>query len=156
MADEIPETESPDPSDAPSADDRDAAAAVKPKRARRRWKWPLILLAVFVGLPAVAFALWSWVALSWTYSEGDRAGYVQKFSHKGWICKTWEGELSMVNIPGAAQERWMFSVRSDSIAEVIKQHMGNRVSLTYEEKRGLPTSCFGETNHFVTGVRRVP
>ena len=115
----------------------------------------LIILLTFVAVPGLLFAAWTWIALSWTYSDGDRAGYVQKFSHKGWICKTWEGELSMVNIPGAAQERWVFSVRNDSVATIIKQQMGNRVSLTYEEKRGIPTACFGETNYFVTGVRQV-
>lgn len=122
----------------------------------RRWKkWALITLAVIIILPIAGFAVWSWVALSYSYSDGDRAGYVQKFSRKGWICKTWEGELAQVNIPGAAQERWLFSVRNDSIAGIISNSMGQQVSLHYEEKRGIPTSCFGETNYFVTGVRPI-
>ncbi|MEX2154791.1 MAG: hypothetical protein WD825_15725 [Gemmatimonadaceae bacterium] len=129
--------------------------APPPKR-RRRWKWPLILLGVFIMVPAVLFALWVWIALSWSYSEGRRAGYVQKFSQKGWMCKTWEGELSMVNIPGAMQERWLFTVRDDSVANEIQDLMGKQVSLEYEEHPGVPTSCFGETNYFVTGVRKVP
>jgi hypothetical protein len=153
MADELPESQEAEEAETAVASE---PATKTPGRGRRRWKWPLILLGIFVVLPATVFAIWTWIALSWTYSEGDRAGYVQKFSHKGWICKTWEGELSMVNIPGAAQERWVFSVRDDSIAEVIKQHMGNKVSLAYEEKRGIPSDCFGETQHFVVGVRRVP
>lgn len=150
MAEEAPDTQA--TSNPPEGD----VAASPPPRRARRWKWPAILLAIFVAVPVAVFGIWSWIALSWTYSEGDRAGYVQKFSHKGWVCKTWEGELSMVNVPGAAQERWVFSVRDDSIAKQITSLMGNRVSLTYEEKRGIPTSCFGETNYFVTGVRRVP
>jgi hypothetical protein len=145
MTDDVPDTQE-HPSEAEVID-------APPKR--RRWKWPLIILGALVLLPATVFALWSWIALTYTYSRGDRAGYVQKFSEKGWVCKTWEGELSMVNIPGAAQERWMFSVRDDSVARVILDEMGNRVSLTYEEHRGIPTSCFGETQYFVTGVRRV-
>jgi hypothetical protein len=108
-----------------------------------------------VVVPALIFAIWTWSALTFSYSQGDRAGYVQKFSHKGWLCKTWEGELSMVNIPGAAQERWQFTVRRDSIARVITDLMGSRVSLAYEEHRGLPTSCFGETEYFVIGVKRL-
>lgn len=147
MADEELESPTPpaDPAPGPSSPAR-----------RRRWKWPLVLLAIFVLLPVAVLGIWSAFALTYSYSEGDRAGYVQKFSRKGWICKTWEGELSMVNVPGQAQERWFFSVRNDSIAEVIRKAMGKRVTLQYEEKRGIPTSCFGETNYFITGVRDVP
>jgi hypothetical protein len=152
MTDEAPESQ--EPASEPVLD-FETAAETPPPRRRRRWKWPLILLGVFVVLPALLFAIWTWSALTFSYSQGDRAGYVQKFSHKGWLCKTWEGELSMVNIPGAAQERWEFTVRNDSIAQVITDLMGSRVSLQYEEKRGVPTSCFGETQYYVTGVRRV-
>ncbi len=146
MADEVPDT-----TESPVADE-----PVAPPRKRRWWKWVLGLVAIVVVVPALLLAAWSWIALTYTYSNGERAGYVQKFSDKGWVCKTWEGELSMVNIPGAAQERWNFSVRDDSIAKVIRETMGNKVALTYEEHRGLPTSCFGETQYFVSGVRRVP
>ena len=59
----------------------------------------------------------------------------------------------MVNIPGAMQEKWDFSVRDDSIARVITSSMGQRVSLTYDQHEGVPTSCFGETQYFVDGVR---
>ena len=123
---------------------------------KRSWKkWVIIYLAMLVLVPAILLTLWSWVAVSWSFSEGDRAGYVQKFSKKGWLCKTWEGELAMVNIPGAMQERWTFTVPDDSIAQIISNSMGNQVSLHYEEKRGIPTTCFGETDYFVTGVRPV-
>lgn len=125
---------------------------------RKRWgwrRWTLLLATFVVALPLVAMFLWSVIALNWSYSEGDRAGYVQKFSKKGWICKTWEGDLSMINIPGAAPERWVFTVRDDSLAQVISTHMGKQVSLHYEEHPGVPTSCFGETQYYVTGVRPV-
>jgi hypothetical protein len=140
------------------APDVTAAPPVVPPSAprRRRWKWPLILLGGFVGVPVTILAVWTLIALTYTYSDGDRAGFVQKFSRKGWVCKTWEGELSMVNIPGQAQERWFFSVRNDSIAELLKKSLGSKVTLHYEEKRGLPTSCFGDTDYFVTGVREIP
>ena len=133
----------------------DAAArpTVPPPR-RRRWKWPLIILATIVLVPILVFAVRVWIALGYTYSSGDRNGYVQKLSHKGWICKTWEGELAIVTAPGVVQEKWLFSVRSDSVAHEIQKVMGNRVSLTYEEHPGVPTSCFGETRYFVVGVRQ--
>lgn len=124
--------------------------ATKPHRHRRRWPW--VLAGVIIS-PIVLLVLWTMIALNYSYSHGDRAGYVQKFSRKGWICKTWEGQLAMVNVPGALQEKWDFSVRNDSIADVISRSMGQRVSLTYDQHQGVPTSCFGETQYFVDGVR---
>ncbi|GIK84770.1 MAG: hypothetical protein AMXMBFR72_15750 [Betaproteobacteria bacterium] len=116
---------------------------------------------LFVGLPLIALlaALYFFVALSWNYSTGERAGWVQKFSKKGWICKTWEGELAMVSMPGAAQEKFYFTVWDEAVAAEINKAMGRRVSLHYEEKVGLPTTCFGETRHWVnkiTVVQEIP
>jgi len=99
--------------------------------------------------------LYTWVVLSWSYSSGERAGYVQKFSKKGWICKTWEGELAMVAVPGSMPEKFYFSVRSDSIAMQINQSLGRQVVLAYEQHIGVPTNCFAETEYFVTQVRVV-
>ena len=139
-----------------SEDDASAPSPAAPAAPSRRLrKWLIITAVGVVILPVTVFALWSWIALSFSYSDGFRSGYVQKFSRKGWLCKTWEGELAMVNIPGAMQERWQFSVRSDSVARLIERSMGQQMSLHYEEKRGLPTSCFGETNYFITGVEPV-
>jgi len=126
-----------------------------PTQRRRRRRWPWLLAGGLIGLPALLLAAWTVIALSYTYSRGDRAGYIQKLSKKGWICKTWEGELAMVNIPGAMQERFPFTVRSDSLARAMNAMMGSQVSLTYEEHRGVPGSCFGETNYFVTAARPV-
>ena len=116
------------------------------------------LLAVLFGvllIPAVIVALWIWVSLGYAYSSGERAGYVQKISKKGWICKTWEGELAMANLPGTMPQIFAFTVRNDSIAKVIEQNAGKQVSLSYDQHRGVPTTCFGETEYFVTGVRRM-
>ena len=115
------------------------------------------VVPVIIGL-LVAIALvvgYFVVVLSWNYSTGERAGWVQKFSKKGWLCKTWEGELALVTMPGPMQEKFLFTVRDDAVAEQINQSMGKRVSLHYEEKVGLPTTCFGETRHFVTGIKAV-
>lgn len=122
---------------------------------RKRGRWGLKLLAIVVLVPAMLLGLWAFITLSYTYSSGERAGYVQKLSRKGWLCKTWEGELAMANLPGAMPEVFAFTVRDDAVAERINQSMGQRVSLHYEEHKGVPTSCFGETSYFVTEVRSV-
>lgn len=109
----------------------------------------------FIALILVGFAAYVWIALHWNYSEGERAGFMQKLSHKGWLCKTWEGELSLVALPGVAPEKFNFSVRDDTIAQQINAVVGQRISLTYEQHKGLPTSCFGETEYFVTAVKVV-
>ena len=119
----------------------------------KRWVWILVL--VVVVLPAALFAGWTAIALRWAYARGERAGYIQKFSQKGWVCKTWEGEIAMVNVPGAAQERFAFTVRDDSIANEITRLMGSHVAITYEQHRGVPGACFGETEYFVTAVSAV-
>src|SRR5262245_43759395 len=90
--------------------------------------------------------------LSYTYSHGERVGYVQKISNKGWVCKTWEGELAMANLPGSMPQIFQFTVRNSAIARQIEQNAGNRVSLTYEQHRGIPTSCFGETEYFIVKI----
>ena len=119
-----------------------------------RRHWGKLALAAFVLVPALTFTIWAGVTLNYTYSSGERAGYVQKLSKKGWVCKTWEGELAMVNLPGAMSQIFTFTVRSDSLAEAINQAMTKgRVVLYYEEHRGVPTSCFGETGYFVKQVR---
>jgi len=108
----------------------------------------VIGVLVLAALVAGYFA----IVLNWNYSTGERAGWVQKFSNKGWLCKTWEGELALVSLPGTTVEKFIFTVRDDAVAEKVSKAMGHRVSLVYEEKVGLPTSCFGETRYYVTGV----
>jgi hypothetical protein len=110
--------------------------------------------AIVVGVVVVAALVAGYFAivLNWNYSTGERAGWVQKFSNKGWLCKTWEGELALVSLPGTTVEKFIFTVRDDAVAEKVNKVMGHRVSMQYEEKVGLPTSCFGETRYYVTGV----
>jgi hypothetical protein len=117
----------------------------------RVFKWLFFLLVI----PALLIVAYTWFVLNWSFSEGERAGWVQKLSKKGWVCKTWEGELSLISMPGAGQEKFFFTVHDDKVAEQINRVMGKRVTLHYEEKVGLPTSCFGETRHFVTKVTAV-
>ena len=93
--------------------------------------------------------------LNWAYATGERAGYVQTFSKKGFICKTWEGELAMVSMPGTIAEKFFFTVRDDAVAQKLNANLGNKVVVKYEQHIGLPTSCFGETEYFVSGVEAV-
>lgn len=104
-------------------------------------------------IPILLFVLYIWAALSWTYSSGERAGYVQKLSQKGWICKTYEGELILVSMPGTQAEKFFFTVRNKAVAKKINETVGQRVRLIYEEHKGLPTTCFGDTAYFVTDVQ---
>lgn len=108
----------------------------------------ILPVVILIALVAAYF----YAMLSWSYSTGDRAGWVQKISHKGWLCKTWEGELALVSMPGAPVEKFNFTVFDEAVATDINRHMGKRVSLHYEQKVGLPTSCFGDTRYYVTKV----
>jgi hypothetical protein len=125
-----------------------------PSRFTLSRKTKLIFAGVLI-VPVVGFGLYTWGALTWSYSKGERAGYVQKFSKKGWVCKTWEGELALVSIPGTMSEKFYFTVRNDSIAARVNETMGKRVALVYHQHMGIPTSCFGDTQYFVVGVKSV-
>ena len=115
----------------------------------------LKLALAFLAL-LLLVAAWFAFAWRWSYSEGERAGWVQKFSRKGWVCKTWEGEQALVSLPGSSTvEKFYFTVHDEATAQAINKVMGRRVNLHYEEKVGLPSSCFGETRYFVTGVTPV-
>jgi hypothetical protein len=109
--------------------------------------------AGFVAALVTLFFIWAWITLHWSYSTGERAGFMQKISNKGWICKTWEGELSLVALPGVAPEKFVFTVRNDAVAARINQLIGQRVSLTYAQHKAVPSSCFGETEYFVTDIK---
>lgn len=116
-------------------------------------RWKLILPIVLILVPLAGFAAWTWLTLHVNYSNGERVGYVQKLSHKGWVCKTWEGELAMVSMPGTAPQIFYFTVPNDATARKIMDAAGQRVALVYEQHRGVPSACFGETEYFITNVR---
>ena len=112
------------------------------------------LIVLMVGAIAL-FSLYIYIALNWSYSSGERAGFLQKVSHKGWICKTWEGELSLVAMPGSAPEKFLFTVRDETVAQKVSAAAGKRVTLNYEQHKGLPSSCFGDTEYFVVDVKPI-
>jgi len=113
-----------------------------------------ILVAVILAA-VVLLAGMTWLTLHWSYSDGERAGYVQKLSRKGWLCKTWEGEIAMVTMPGTVSEKFYFTVPDDAVASQINANVGKRVALHYKQHKWIPTSCFGDTEFFVTGVHVV-
>ena len=129
----------------------DTPEATKPSWRRRHWR--LIMLLLVILIPVVVLSLWAWATLGYSYSSEDRAGYVQKIAKRGWLCKTWEGEMAMMNQPGAMPEIFKFTVRNDSLAKLLENNLGKRVTVTREEHRGVPTSCFGETEDYITNVR---
>ncbi|MEE9911901.1 MAG: hypothetical protein K4571_09260 [Deltaproteobacteria bacterium] len=111
--------------------------------------------AIFLLALIVMVIFYVWLTLTWSFSTGERVGYIQKLSKSGWVCKTWEGEMAMVTMPGAIPDKFLFSIRDDQVAKRINQLAGKRVALTYEQHKGLPTSCFGDTEYFVVDARAV-
>ncbi len=112
-----------------------------------------LLLVVAAAVVLAALAFYTWATLRFDFSTGERVGWVQKFSRKGWLCKTWEGELAMVTMPGAIPEKFYFSTRSDAIAAEVNRSLGKRVRIHYAQHRFVPTSCFGETEYFATSAQ---
>jgi hypothetical protein len=121
---------------------------IEDDRMNRFTKWLLSL--VLIGL--VGISVYTWAMLTWSYGNGERAGYVQKFSNRGYICKTWEGELAMVSMPGTMSEKFLFTVREDAVAQKINANLGKKVALKYQQHIGLPTNCFGDTEYFVSDI----
>ena len=113
------------------------------------------ILSLLVATPIVVFVLWTTISLHYAYSSGERAGFLQKVSKRGWLCKTWEGEIQLTAMPGATPEIFTFTTRSDSIAKELNRLNGQRVVVDYEQHKGVPTACFGDTEYYVVGVRPV-
>jgi lysophospholipid acyltransferase (LPLAT)-like uncharacterized protein len=113
-----------------------------------------VFIVTIIAL-VIVLAGMTWITLNWTYSDGERAGYVQKLSRKGWVCKTWEGEMAMVTMPGTVSDKFYFTVPDDAVAGEINASVGKRVALHYEQHKWIPTTCFGDTEFFVMGVRVV-
>ncbi|MFZ2950320.1 MAG: hypothetical protein WA003_12625 [Desulfuromonadaceae bacterium] len=109
-----------------------------------------VLLMIAVAVLSAGYLA---IVLNWSYSKGDRIGYVQKFSEKGWLCKTWEGELQMLPIAGALPEKFLFSVRDKTLIAKINASLGKKTALSYEQHIGIPTTCFGETEYFAVDAR---
>ena len=124
------------------------------RRSGRAGRWFLILLLLIV----VGSGLWTWLTLAWAYADGERAGVLQKFVRRGWVCKTYEGEIALFYGggqylgPGTSPQLWDFSVRDKAVAEQLGKAVGRRVQLHYTEHPGIPTNCFADTRYFVDRV----
>jgi len=136
----------------PRAYNTEDVAAQPPVPKKRRFKWKRYVAIVFL-IPILLFVLYGWSALTFAYGRGVRSGYVQHIAKEGWVCKTWEGELAMANLPGTMPQIFHFTVRDEAVAKQIEANMGKRMSLTFEEHRGVPTSCFGDTEFYVTSAQ---
>lgn len=114
----------------------------------RPGRWLTRLVIAIPLLAIVAGGAWTWFTLNWAYSEGERAGILQKFSRKGWLCKTYEGELALYIVGGVAPQVWYFSTRDEELASQLYKNVGRQIRLHYSEHRGVPTNCFAETPYF--------
>lgn len=119
------------------------------ERRPRRWLKRLVIWVLVLGI--VLGGAWTWFSLNWSYSEGERAGILQKFSRKGWLCKTYEGELALYIVGGVAPQIWHFSTRDPKLAAELSKNVGQDLRLQYSEHRGVPTNCFAETPYFASG-----
>ena len=113
------------------------------------------ILLIALGLVVLVGVLWTWFSLSFAYSEGERAGVLQKFSKKGWVCKSYEGELALYVVGGVAPQIWYFSTRDEKLAKELSAVVGDQIRLHYTEHRGVPTTCFAETPYFAEQFTRV-
>ena len=137
----------------PPPDDAAPVPPPTPPRKKHWWHhWRAILLAIVVT-PILVFAAYTFIVVNWSYSDGQRAGTLQKVSRKGWLCKTWEGELMQPTAPGVAPTIWDFTVRDDETARRVESGLGQRVVLHYREHKGIPVTCFGDTHYWVDAVR---
>jgi hypothetical protein len=116
------------------------------------WSPYKIILITLVTV-SVIFLSYIWLAKHISYSDGERVGYIQKISKKGWICKTWEGEMQLQSIPGLVAEKFYFTTENDSVVSEINNSLGRKVALTYKQHKGLPTSCFGDTEYFAIELK---
>jgi len=112
-----------------------------------------IFIGIIVGL-ILALAGFTWLTLHWSYSDGERAGLLQKFSRRGWVCKTYEGEMVLATVATVNAEKFLFTVRDADIAKQLTSYIGDHITVHYEQRKWIPTSCFGDTEYFVTSVQR--
>src|ERR1700683_1768961 len=110
------------------------------RSARDRQIMKILIIVLVLAIAGGAGA--SSMSLHWAYSTGERAGFVQKLSKKGWLCKTWEGEMAMVTMPGTVSEKFYFTVPQDDVAAKINASLGKRVAMHFEQHKWLPHLCF--------------
>ena len=128
---------------------------VYPKKRRGTRIFLIVLLVLFLGL-----SVFVWWQYYYTYSDGNRYGLLQKFSRRGNLFKTYEGEMilssvrSNVNTP-IASEKFFFSVTDEAVAQKLNNMQGQNITVHYKEKN---SSAFwrGDSPYIVDSVRVQP
>ncbi len=127
------------------------------KKANRFVRFMKRILYWFVGIVVIVLAVFIYWKYIFTYSDGYRAGLLQKFSRKGTIFKTYEGEMILSSVQSnkdivLASEKFLFSVNDDAIVQQLDSVQGHFIIVHYREKNGtLPWR--GESRYLVDSVR---
>jgi hypothetical protein len=113
-----------------------------------------LILVVIIVLAALVY--WKYF---FTYSEGYRAGLLQKFSKKGVVFKTYEGEMILSSVRSnrdiaIASEKFFFSAKTEDVANKLNQLQGEYIVVHYREKNGV-LPWVGETRYLVDSVKIV-
>lgn len=90
-----------------------------------------------------------WAAVQ--YSDGERTGLVNKISHKGLICQTWEGQMLVGNGNNVDPEEYFFTVKDDAVVKQVQDAQGKIATLHYKQY-ALSSNCWGDTSYEVVGV----
>ena len=83
-----------------------------------------------------------------TYSEGERSGELVKFSKKGLVCKTWEGQMNTGGVSNGAANTWEFTVEDEGVAKILQNKLGQKIDVNYKQEV-MTGPCRSETNYFV-------
>lgn len=106
----------------------------------------------FVIVVVVMTALFFTIAYYASYSDGDRTGELIKFSRKGYVFKTWEGEISQ-GIAGAQIFKFSVLDNDEEVIETLKKYQGQYIKVTYVE-RYTTFPWWGDTNYYITAVKK--
>jgi hypothetical protein len=120
------------------------------KKTKRLFKWLLFLIVIIAGV----FIYWKFF---YTYSEGYRAGLLQKFSNKGTIFKTYEGEMILSSVSSSrdialASEKFLFTVTNKTLIREFDTLQGEMVIVHYRQKNAA-VFWRGDSQYLVDSVK---
>ena len=130
-----------------------------PASTARSGKAKRIVMVIFL-IALALLALFIWWNYYFTYSEGNRYGLLQKFSHRGNMFKTYEGELILSSVRGnqnvtIASEKFFFSVTDENIAKKLDELQGQNITVHYLEKKSV-AFWRGDSRYIVDSVSAEP
>lgn len=108
-----------------------------------------VISLLILGIALVTALYFTFIYYS-HYSEGTRAGELIKFSRKGVIAKTWEGEISQ-GISGATIFKFSVENKEKDVIKQLQDLQGRYVKLDYFE-RYKTFFWLGDTKYFITAV----